>query len=83
MIKLLLAFILGIIFATAIITIVLTRHKAGTIFYDDTQLFLSFDNDRQYAKLSRNSYIIIRCAPFNEPFEVVNTQEVTDQEAKE
>ena len=82
MLKLLIAFILGIIFATAIITIVLTRHKAGTIFYDDTNLLLSFENDRQYDKIHSKKYIIIRCAPFNEPFEVVNTREVTDQEVE-
>ena len=79
MIKFLLAFILGIIFATAIITIVLTRHKAGTIFYDDHNMLLQFKNCLAYEKLSRHSYIIVNC----EPFAAINAPEITDQEAKE
>lgn len=79
MLKLLIAFVLGIMFATGIITIVLTRHKAGTIFYDDHQMLLQFKNCLAYEKLSRHGYIIVNC----EPFVAINGPEVTDQEVKE
>lgn len=79
MIKLLIAFILGIIFATVLITIVLTSHKAGTIFYDDHQLLMSFDDDREYNRLVTKKYILVMCKPFNKPFSVISREEREDK----
>lgn len=63
MLKLLIAFILGIIFATAIITIVLTHHKAGTIFYNDTTLLLGCNSNKDFDKIRKKKYIVVKCAP--------------------
>ena len=79
MLKLLIAFILGIIFATAIITIVLTRHKVGTVFYDQSHFWLGFDSYEEYNKITKRKYILAKVQEFSIPQET----DTTHSEVKE
>ena len=79
MLKLLIAFILGIIFATAIITIVLTHNKAGTLFYDQSHFWLGLNSYEEYDKITKRKYILAKVREFSMPQETDTTHSEVEE----
>ena len=53
--------IAGVVVGIIATTLIFLTHKAGTVYLYDNGMYLAFDNDRQFNKIKKSRFILVRC----------------------